>query len=101
MSANPSELPATAAQWHQQAVDTDVKSLSIFDGEACESGSNITHRQFLLLKVLWLKKDQNCFSRTVQSWIPHNELEESKTPPESHMELESVPQVIQTDGLGA
>ena len=78
MSTNLSELPATAAKWHKQIADADMKGLSIFDAEACESGSNITHNQFLLLRVLWLKEDQNCFSRTVKNWIPDNEYEEAK-----------------------
>src|SRR2546421_5116741 len=78
MSANLSEMPATAAEWHKQIVDADLEDWSIFDFDAYDSASKITHNQFLLLKVLWLKKDQNVFSRTVQSWIPKHEYEKAK-----------------------
>ena len=78
MSANLSELPATAAEWRKQIIDADLEGLSIFDLGSYDSGSKITHTQFLLLRVLWLKNDQNVFSRTLQSWIPQSEYEKAK-----------------------
>jgi hypothetical protein len=78
MSTSLSKLPATAAEWHKEVADADVEDLSIFDLHAYDSGSNITNIQFLLLRVLWLKEDQNVFSRTAQSWISQHEYEKAK-----------------------
>jgi hypothetical protein len=78
MSTNLSELPATAAQWDRQIVHAGVEGLSIFHLANHNSGSNITHAQFLLLRVLWHKEDQNVFSRTAKSWVPDDEYEKAK-----------------------
>jgi hypothetical protein len=78
MSVNLSEIPATAAEWHKQIAHEKLEDTSVFAMETYDSGSKISHDQFLLLRVLWLKKDQNVFSRTVQSWIPQHEYEKAK-----------------------
>jgi hypothetical protein len=57
MSVNPTKVPATAKEWRMKAVNAGIDAMSIFDMESYESGSNISHNQFLLLRVLWLKED--------------------------------------------
>jgi hypothetical protein len=84
MSANLSEMPATAAEWHKQIVDADLEDWSIFDFDAYDSASKITHHQFLLLRVLWLKKDQNVFFKNCTKLDPQARIRESKMPTESH-----------------
>lgn len=78
MSANISELPATPAEWHEQIANAGLQGLSVFDLANYDSGSGITHNQYLLLRVLWLKKDQYEFSERVLDWIPGEELKEAK-----------------------
>ena len=78
MSTNISELPATPAEWRKQVANAGLQDQSIFDLGAYNSGSDITHNQFLLLRVLWLKKDQHEFSKNVLDWIPDEKLKEAK-----------------------
>ena len=76
-------MPATAAEWHKQISDADLEGQSIFNLGSYDSGSKITHPQFLLLRVLWLKKDQSVFSKNLQSWIPQSEYEKAKRLPKA------------------
>jgi hypothetical protein len=78
MSAEPSKLPATAAEWRKQIERAGLQGKSIFDLDTYDSGSKITHKQFLLLRVIWVKEGQSVFSRTHQNWIPTHEYNEAK-----------------------
>jgi len=72
------ELPATPSKWRKQIAKAGLQGQSIFDLDAYNSGSDITHDQFLLLRVLWLKKDQHEFSENVLDWIPDQNFKKAK-----------------------
>ena len=78
MGANISELPTTPGKWRKQIAKAGLQGQSIFDLGAYNSGSDITHDQFLLLRVLWHKKDQHEFSENVLDWIPNEKFKEAK-----------------------
>lgn len=73
-------LPITQQEWQKAAEMNNVLNVSIYELDKYQSGSEIRHEQFLLLKILWMPHQQADFSRSQnrQKWLSEQHYKKAK-----------------------
>ena len=67
MSSEISEgCPSSPNSWKKEYLENSLSDKTIFDLENYNSGSSISYRQFLLLRVLWIKENTEKFSEQAE-----------------------------------